>query len=154
MKHYIIAKFKPEITREQQTAMLPDIAELFGHLIWMDGINNVDVWPNCVDRENRYDLMIEIDLEKEAPGPVVGSTEEIISSIRSDDCIYDEKRRAFVEKYLTYENAESSKKIFEEVFIKGSTNKKVRTREVIIKAVRKLLPKKAFRYLRNRSMKS
>ena len=66
MKHYIIAKFKPEITREQQTAMLPDIAELFGHLIWMDGINNVDVCQNCIDRDNRFDLMIEIDMEKDA----------------------------------------------------------------------------------------
>ena len=66
MKHYILAKFLPEITKEQKTAMLPDIAELFSHLIWMDGINNVDVYPNCVDRDNRYDLMIEIDMEKEA----------------------------------------------------------------------------------------
>ena len=66
MKHYILAKFLPEITKEQKTEMLPDIAELFGHLIWMDGINNVDVCPNCVDRDNRYDLMIEIDMEKEA----------------------------------------------------------------------------------------
>ena len=68
MKHYIIAKFKPEITREQQTAMLPDISELFGHLIWMDGINNVDVCQNCIDRDNRFDLMIEID-----PGTAFGT---------------------------------------------------------------------------------
>ena len=66
MKHYIIAKFKPEITREQQTEMLPDISELFGHLIWMKGIRNVDVCLNCVDRDNRYDVMIEIEMEKEA----------------------------------------------------------------------------------------
>ena len=66
MKHYILAKFKPEITKEQKTDLLPDIAELFGHLIWMDGISNVDVCPNCVDRDNRYDIMIEIELEKEA----------------------------------------------------------------------------------------
>ena len=66
MKHYILAKFLPQITKEQKTAMLPDIAELFSHLIWMDGINNVDVCPNCVDRDNRYDLMIEIDMEKDA----------------------------------------------------------------------------------------
>ena len=66
MKHYILAKFLPEITKEQKTAMLPDIAELFSHLIWMDGINNVDVCPNCVDRDNRYDLMIEIDMAKES----------------------------------------------------------------------------------------
>ena len=66
MKHYIIVKFKPEVTREQQSKMLPDIAALFGHLIWVDGITNVDICQNCVERDNRYDLMIEIEMEKDA----------------------------------------------------------------------------------------
>ena len=66
MKHYIIAKFKPEVTREQKAAMLPEIAALFGHLTQIEGIRGVDVCPNCVDRGNRFDLMIEIDMEKEA----------------------------------------------------------------------------------------
>ena len=66
MKHYIIAKFKPEITREQKAAMLPEIAALFGNLTALGGVNGVDVCSNCVDRDNRYDLMIEIDMEKDA----------------------------------------------------------------------------------------
>ena len=66
MKHYIIVKFKSEVTREQQSKMLPDIAALFGHLIWVDGITNVDICQNCVERDNRYDLMIEIEMEKDA----------------------------------------------------------------------------------------
>ena len=93
------------------------------------------------------------DLEKEAPGPVVRTTEDVISSIRSNEG-FDEKRQAFLDKYLNYENAESSKKIFEEVFVKGSTDKKVKTRAALIRMVKKLLPEKAFRYIRNRAMKA
>ena len=92
------------------------------------------------------------DLEKEAPGPVVRTTEDVISSIRSNEG-FDEKRQAFLDKYLNYENSESSKKIFEEVFVKGRVDKKIKTRSVLIKAVKKLLPKKALRYLRNKVMK-
>lgn len=93
------------------------------------------------------------DLKEEAPGPVVETTEDVISAIRNDDGSYDGKHKAFLEKYLTYENAESSKKIFEEVFIKGSSAGTVKARAKLVKAVRTLLPEKLFKYLRNKSMK-
>ena len=66
MKHYIIAKFLPEVTREQQEEMLPEIRDLFSHLSWLEGVKNVDVCLNCVERDNRFDLMIEIDMAKES----------------------------------------------------------------------------------------
>lgn len=66
MKHYIIAKFLPEVTRAQQEEMLPEIRDLFSHLSWLEGVRGVDVVLNCVDRDNRYDLMIEIDMAKES----------------------------------------------------------------------------------------
>ena len=66
MKHYIIAKFLPEVTRAQQEEMLPEIRDLFSHLSWLEGVRGVDVVLNYVDRDNRYDLMIEIDMAKES----------------------------------------------------------------------------------------
>ena len=81
------------------------------------------------------------------------TTDEVISSVRSEDSSYSGKRKAFLDKYLTYENACSSEKIFEEVFVKGSAVKTVRARAVLVKAVRKLLPKRSFGYLRRRLIK-
>ena len=94
------------------------------------------------------------DLREEAPGPVVRTTDEVISAIRSEDCSHDSQRRAFMEKYLTYEKADSSKDIFEEVFVKERNDMTVKARSILIKAVRKLLPKRVFGYFRNRSMKA
>lgn len=46
--------------------MLPEINGLFSSLTELDGIHSVSVCPNCTDRRNRYDLMIEITMEKDA----------------------------------------------------------------------------------------
>lgn len=74
MKHCIISKFKPEIGKEQKAAMLPEIKTLFEGLLGIDGIHGVEVIPNCVDRANRYDLLIRIDME-EAALPVYDESE-------------------------------------------------------------------------------
>ena len=66
MKHYIIAKFLPEVTKEQKAAMLPEIKALFGNLTELNGIHGVSVEPNCIDRPNRADIMIEIEMERDA----------------------------------------------------------------------------------------
>lgn len=94
------------------------------------------------------------DLEKEAPGPVVRTTAEIVGAVRDYSRTYDEKRNRFIDEYLTYENNKSAERIFEEVFLKGSSDRSVKARSLLVNAVRALLPKKLFRYLRNRSMKA
>ena len=66
MKHDILVKYKPEVTKERKAELIPEIAELFGHTKEIPGIHDVTLYPNVVDRENRYDLMIEIDMEREA----------------------------------------------------------------------------------------
>ena len=66
MKHDILIKYKGEITKEQKTALIPEIQELFDHTTEISGIHEVKLYPNVVDRENRYDLLIEIDMEREA----------------------------------------------------------------------------------------
>ena len=51
---------------ERKAELIPEIAELFGHTKEIPGIHDVTLYPNVVERENRYDLMIEIDMEREA----------------------------------------------------------------------------------------
>ncbi len=65
MKHYIIVKFKEEVSAERKQDMVPDIEELFHHLYEIDGISDIQIERNCVDRANRYDLMIEITMQDE-----------------------------------------------------------------------------------------
>ena len=66
MKHHIIAKYIPEITAEQKKEFAPAILELFKNTASIDGIHGVEVHTNCVDRDNRFDIMIVIDMEKDA----------------------------------------------------------------------------------------
>lgn len=65
MKHYIISKFKKEISKEQIQSFLPNIRDLFSNALKLKGVHAVEVIPNCIDRPNRYDLMIVISMEKE-----------------------------------------------------------------------------------------
>ena len=53
MKHDILVKYKPEVMKERKAELIPEI-------------HDVALYPNVVERENRYDLMIEIDMEREA----------------------------------------------------------------------------------------
>lgn len=66
MKHCILVKFQKEIGKQQKEALYPQIRALFSQLLDMDGIVRVDVIPNVVDRENRYDLLIRIDMNPSA----------------------------------------------------------------------------------------
>lgn len=64
MKHYIIAKYTPEVS--DKTALLPRIREIFSVAGEIPGVHGAEVYPCCIDRSNRYDVMIVIDMEKEA----------------------------------------------------------------------------------------
>ena len=66
MKHDILIKYKPEITKERKAELIPEIAALFEHTTEIPGIRGVRLYPNVVERENRYDLLIEIDMDREA----------------------------------------------------------------------------------------
>lgn len=63
MKHYIIVKF----TEGTDTAALAGpVRELFAETLAIPGIHGVQVHLSCTDRPNRYDLMIEMDMDREA----------------------------------------------------------------------------------------
>ena len=64
MKHCIIAKFNDSVG--DKAAMTSQIEALFSSATAMDGIHGHTVLRNCVDRENRYDLAIVIDMDKAA----------------------------------------------------------------------------------------
>lgn len=64
MKHYIIAKFKPEVTDRPE--LCARIADLFTAATQIPGIYSAEVYPNCIDRANRFDVMIVLDMDKAA----------------------------------------------------------------------------------------
>lgn len=66
MKHNILIKYKAEISKEQKEALIPEIQALFDHTTTIPGIHSVRLYQNEVDRENRYDLLIQIDMDREA----------------------------------------------------------------------------------------
>ncbi|MBQ6322993.1 MAG: Dabb family protein [Lachnospiraceae bacterium] len=63
MKHYIIAKFKEGVEKEKLTA---PITEIFEGTLTIPGVHGVQVKPCCINRPNRYDIMIEIDMDPDA----------------------------------------------------------------------------------------
>ena len=61
MKHCILVKF---IKDYDWKAELSNIKNIFDG-IKIDGVRGVEYITNCIDRENRYDLLIRIDMKKE-----------------------------------------------------------------------------------------
>ncbi|MGN1100711.1 MAG: Dabb family protein [Huintestinicola sp.] len=63
MKHFIIVKFKKEINASQ---LSEPVTALFSGLTELEGIHSVVIRTSCIDRPNRYDIMIEINMDKDA----------------------------------------------------------------------------------------
>ena len=64
MKHFILAKFKPGVA--DKAALLAPIRSLFSAASDIPGVRGAEVYPCCVDRPNRYDVMIVLDMDPEA----------------------------------------------------------------------------------------
>ncbi len=62
MKHYIIAKFKDKTDTEK---LLPEITALFRKTLDLDGVEKVTIHKSNSTRDNRYSIMIEMDLSPE-----------------------------------------------------------------------------------------
>lgn len=63
MKHYIIVKWN-ELVQDKK-AMLEMVKDTFKDVVYIDGVNNVEVFENNSDRANRFDVMIKIECSKE-----------------------------------------------------------------------------------------
>ena len=64
MKHCIIAKFNETVA--DKPATLAQVRALFASAAPVEGVNQITIHENCVARDNRYDLMIVVELEKTA----------------------------------------------------------------------------------------
>ena len=63
MKHYIIVKF---VEGTDVGALLSPVRGLFEQTLTIPGIHSVVLKQSNSDRANRYDLMIELDMDKQA----------------------------------------------------------------------------------------
>lgn len=63
MKHYIIVKFNEKTEKEK---IINPIRELFQKAIEIKDVEKVDIYESNMDLPNRYDLMIKMDLSKNA----------------------------------------------------------------------------------------
>jgi len=64
MYHCIIVKFNDKM--KDLDAAMPRIRELFDASLSIPGISEAVFFRNCTPRPNRYDLMIEMDMDREA----------------------------------------------------------------------------------------
>ena len=64
MKHHIIVKWNESVTDKRGAAK--GVRELFAQSSDIDGVVGVEVYENCIDRQNRYDIMIVIEMDKSA----------------------------------------------------------------------------------------
>ena len=63
MRHFIIVKWKDPAKMRSE---IPAIEALFYELTELSGIHSVRVLPCCIERPNRYDLMIVLEMEPDA----------------------------------------------------------------------------------------
>lgn len=64
VKHYIIVKYKDDV--QNKAELLENIRRLYADAARIPGVMGAHVYPNCVNRDNRYDLMIVVDMDKSA----------------------------------------------------------------------------------------
>lgn len=64
MKHHIIVKFNETVTDKNRIGN--EALALFSELKGSNGIHDVQVKMNCIPRDNRFDMMIIVDMDKDA----------------------------------------------------------------------------------------
>ena len=64
MKHHIIVKWNETVADKQ--AIIAPIRELYNGCSAIDGVRGAQLIENCIDRANRFDLMIVVEMDKDA----------------------------------------------------------------------------------------
>lgn len=64
MKHYILVKFNPDGKARENLS--GEIRDLFQRSLEIEGVHSVAFHTSIIDLPNRYDLMICVEMEKEA----------------------------------------------------------------------------------------
>ena len=62
IKHCIIVKFKKDVEKPSRE----EIRALFSNALTIEGIHALRDYENVIARDNRYDLLIELEMEEEA----------------------------------------------------------------------------------------
>ena len=63
MKHYILVKFVEGVDVD---ALVRPVQEIFDQTLSIPGVHGALLKRSCSDRANRYDLMIEMDMDRQA----------------------------------------------------------------------------------------
>ena len=72
MQHHVIVKFNETV--RDKIALADEIGTLFkGMEGTVPGVRKVSPHKNCINMSNRYDLMIIVDMDKEALEPYTNS---------------------------------------------------------------------------------
>jgi hypothetical protein len=65
MQHHVIVKFNETV--KDKVAMADEIGNLYKGMVGtVEGIHKITYHKNCIDMDNRYDLMVIVDMEKDA----------------------------------------------------------------------------------------
>ncbi len=64
MKHCILVKWNDTVT--DKATVESDAKKLFANALSLPEIKDIHFINNCVDKENRYDFLIIIEMEKES----------------------------------------------------------------------------------------
>ena len=67
MKHCILAKYTAD-AYSRRAELLPRVREIFSAAADIPGVTGAEVFPNCVDRSNRYDVLIVLEMARDALG--------------------------------------------------------------------------------------
>lgn len=65
MKHCILAKYTAD-AYSRRAELLPRVREIFSAAADIPGVTGAKVFPNCVDRSNRYDVLIVLEMARDA----------------------------------------------------------------------------------------
>ena len=63
MKHCILVKWSDEIKDKHE--FVKTVKSVIDKLLIIEGIHKIDYVENCIERSNRYDLLIRIEMDKE-----------------------------------------------------------------------------------------
>lgn len=64
MKHYILVKWNSKFRENEQN--MQEIRDIFSKTLNIEGVHKVEIIKNVINRENRYDLLIRLDMNKES----------------------------------------------------------------------------------------
>ena len=65
MKHCILAKYTAD-AYSRRAELLPRVREIFSAAADIPGVAGAEVFSNCVDRANRYDVLIVLEMARDA----------------------------------------------------------------------------------------